>query len=269
MTHALLTRGVINSTAGTKVQIGEDIILPADGPWIVHHIHGSLQKADGTGKTATPGFFQIDSVEGAMNPDPAPGQFPFVYQSAENSAGGAANPVPLVLIPVQWEVAGKGTLRLNAEMATSAGTTLTAIAGIMFGRERPIEQPIIFSAMVTGRATETGETFIGTIQLSERATEITHLYPDFALEGPPVNDFPNTVSIRLDSDDVDLTPAQFPCVRQYAPRVDAQSGSPAIPELKYYPVKIPVEKGARINVFATIYEGSPEDINVTLFIGYK
>lgn len=269
MTHAQVAVGPVSTSAGTLFKVGNDIILPAKGDWLIHHVFAQMIMTTNAVNVGVSGVFQVESLEGAIVPDPAPGRFPLLGQSSQNALLGAGQPIPLQLFEVDWNAAGKATIRINATSDAFVADNPTIVGGIMYGKTRPETKPMLFATSTRGNITGTGEQFIGTIQLSERAEKITHIYPDFTSTDPSGTLFGAAVTIRLDSDDIDLTPFELPCLRAYSAMTQTKAGSPAIPKLEYISIDIDVVNGARINVFATPRLANPPDGNISLFLGYR
>ena len=267
-THGLARFGQGGTAAGDEQQIGADVIMPAGGPWLITSVWVQAVSLVNAELDPLIGYLHVDSKGGDITPDPAPGKYPLRASLGSGTSAGKSS-CPLVLIPVSWEAPGKSVIRLLYGTLVPVADPPVVACGLIFGKgERPAEQPIVFSDMASVRLSADVETLNGTILLSEKATRIVGIYTDLAvIDGAGVTNV-HVGSIRLDSDDIDLTPAEFPCQDAW-PKVDwfnpMPRGALAQP---YIPVDIPVTGGARISCFTTLSAPNLATVQSTIYLGY-
>lgn len=268
-THAFARQGPGSTTAATKLQIGTDIVMPADGPWTIFSLWGQVVKGAGAHSEGAGGQLIIDSVSGDLTPDPAPGKYPLIGTPAALGGNFPAVAVPLNIWSVRLEAAGKASLRLFYVNQLASTVACEVACGIIFGKEVPEARPLVFCDSVYSAFASTAEQSIGTITLAEKATRIVGILADLN-HGDAITTAEETMAtIRLASDDIKMPPAQYPCCRAF----DAADGTPvgacSIPKADFIPVDIPVEGGARINVYATTSISVTGNAEVLVYIAYE
>lgn len=268
-THAFARQGPGSATAATKLQIGADIVMPADGPWTIFALWGQVVKGAGAHSEGAGGQLIIDSASGDITPDPAPGKYPIIGSPAAASANFHVAQVPLNIWPVRWEAAGKASLRLSYLNQLASTVACEVACGIIFGKEIPEKRPLVFCDSVYGAFASAAEQSIGTITLAEKATRIVGLLADLN-HGDAVTAAEETMAtIRLASDDIKMPPAQYPCIRAFDAADGTHAGAPSTPRADFIPVDIPVEGGARINVYATSSISVTGNCEVLAYIAYE
>lgn len=268
-THAFARQGPGSATAATKLQIGADIVMPADGPWTIFGLWGQVVKGAGAHSEGAGGQLIIDSASGDITPDPAPGKYPLIGSPAADGGNFPAVAVPLNIWEVRWEAAGKASLRLSYLNQLASTVACEVACGIIFGKEIPEKRPLVFCDSVYSAFASAAEQSIGTITLAEKATRIVGILADLN-EGEAITTAEECMAtIRLASDDIKMPPAQYPCCRAF----DAADGTPvgacSIPRADFIPVDIPVEGGARINVYATTSISVTHNAEVLVYIAYE
>jgi len=268
-THGLAVSGDGATTAATLTKIGSDIVMPAGGPWKIHHIWAQAVHSAAAAAEALSGNLVVQSLSGDLTPDPAPGTFPVPGLSAAAGANYGPQVSPLKLIPVNWEAAGKATISLSyyQQLATTAAPKLAA--GIIFGDTVPEVKPIVFCDGVRGTQTSASETSVGTITLSTRAKVITGIFADINLDGAYTADEEMMATIRLGSADVDLPPAQYPCARAFSPGDGTPVAEPPTPYWQFIPVNIPVVGGARIDAYIDLVTAVTVAVTVGIYLAYE
>lgn len=268
-THALLSTGVGATAAATKTQIGSDIVMPAGGPWIVFGVWGQVAKVTAVAAEGSGGQLIVESFSGDISPDPAPGKFPLIGTPGISSANCHMAAMGLNIWPVNWQAAGKATIRLYYmnQLAITAGSAVKA--GILFGDSIPEKRPLVFcDAVYTAFASAT-EQSVGTITLAEKASRIVGILADCGHGDALTVAEPTLVSIRLASDDIKLPPAQYPCAHCFDSGDGTVEGETAMPRADFIPVDIPVEGGARIDVYATSSQSVTGNCEVQVYIAYE
>lgn len=243
--------------------------MPAGGPWHIHHIWGQVVKATAVASEGTGGELLLQSVSGDLTPDPAPGVYPLIGSPAQMGANHGACCVPLNLWEVDWEAAGKATVRLSYRQQLAITTASEVAAGIIFGTARPEKRPLRFCDSVQASFAAATEQIIGTITLAEKATRIVGILADLN-KGDTVTVAEEVLAtIRLDSADIMLPPAQYPCCRAFDSADGTPAGESGIPQAQFIPVDIPVTGGARINIFATTSISVTGNADLAVYIAYE
>lgn len=268
-THALAVTGNGNTAAATKTAIGAAITLPAGGPWIIHHIWGQVAKVTTVPNEGTGGILYIDSLTGDLTPDPAPGKYPLIGNQVSESANCAISAVPLNLWPVRWEASGKAQIQLSYANQLAITTAPKVACGIIFGDSVPEVRPLTFCDVVYTSWAAAVETQVGTITLAEKATRITGILADLMKGDAPTAGEEIMATIRLDSADVKLPPAQYPCCKAFNASDGTAVGQSTSPRCDFIPVDIPVIGGARIDVFVTSTRAVTANADIAVYIAYE
>lgn len=268
-THALAVTGTGGTAALAQTQIGADITLPAGGPWVIHHIWGQVAKIATVPNEGTGGALVVRSLSGDIQPDPAPGSYPMIGCQVSESANANIAPVPLNLYPVNWTGAGKAVIRLDYLQQLAITTGSITAGGIIFGDSIPVANPLVFCDSVRSSFASATEQSIGTITLSERATRIVGILADLNKGDAPTAGEAIVATIRLDSADVMLPPAVYPCNRAFNASDGTAVGAAGTPRSDFIPVDIPVVGGARVNVFATTTASVTGNADIQVFLAYE
>jgi len=268
-THALATTGTGSTAAATKKQIGSDLVLPAGGPWSIHHIWGQVVRITTVPNEGTGGILHAGAVSGDLSPDPAPGKYPLVGSPLSESVNCGISAVPLNLWSVNWEAAGKASLALSYTGLLAITTAPVVAAGIIFGDSRPEIVPLTFCDSVQSSFASAIEQSIGTIVLAEKATRIVGILADLNKGDAVTGAEAIMATIRLDSADVKLPPAQYPCNRAFNANDGTPVGQSSVGQSQFIPVDIPVIGGARIDCFATTTQSVTGNADVSIYLAYQ
>lgn len=268
-TFALAVTGTGGTAAGATTQIGSNITLPAGGPWIIHSLWGQVAKVTTVPNEGTGGALVVNSFSGDITPDPAPGTYPLIGACASESANSAIAAVPLNIWPVAWQAAGKAVVQLSYLNHLAITTGSICAAGIIFGDSVPERRPLTFCDGVRSAFASASEQSIGTITLAEKATRIVGILADLNKGDAPTAGEAIMATIRLGSADVKLPPAQYPCNRAFNASDGTAVGQSATPMSNFIPVDIPVEGGARIDVFATTTVSVTGNADVQVYLAYE
>lgn len=250
-THAYTNQGPGGTTALVETAIGGDITLPAGGPWLIHHVFGQVVRKTTVPDEGAGGILHVQALSGDLTPDPAPGKYPLPGPCVAESANSAIAAVPLFMFPVAWQAAGKAIIRLSHIQQLAITTAPEVIAGILFGDKRPEPRPLIFGDYVQTSWASAAETAVGTITLAEKAKRIVGIMADLNKGDAATAGEEIMAKIRLDSADVKMPPAQYPCARAFNASDGTAVGQSATPMMNVIPVDIPVTGGARIDVYVT------------------
>ena len=269
MTHGLAVRGTGGTAALATTQIGSDITLPAGGPWIIHGVWAQVAKVTTIPDQGTGGDLIVSAVSGDLEPDPAPGTYPLIGAPGNPSANEGIAAVPLNIWETNWTAAGKAVIRLNYRQQLAISTASALAAGIIFSDAIPERRPLRFVDVVRGSFASATEQSLGTITVAEKATRIVGLLADLNKGDAVTAAEAIMATIRLDSDDIKLPPAQFPCNRAF----DAADGTPVGPsgvaQSQFIPLDIPVVGGSRINVFAITTQSVTGNADLNVYLAYE
>jgi len=268
-TFGLVTTGTGGTGAASKTQIGSNLTMPADGPWSINMIHGVVAKDTTIPDQGSGGQLIVDSYSGDVNPDPAPGKWPMVGNAISSSANAGLGCVPVNLWNVNWEASGKAVLQMYYlnQLATTTGADV--VAGLIFGDSIPEVRPQVFCDGVYGSFASASETSIGSITLAEKATRITGILADLNKGDASTAGEACAGYIRLASNDVQLSPGQFPCNRAFDASDGTAVGAPSSPMSKFIPVDIPVPGGAIINIYGNTTASVTGNADFNVFIAYE
>jgi len=268
-TFGLAVTGTGGTTALAQTQIGSDITLPAGGPWTIFGLWGMVAKVTTIPDQGTGGSLLIRSLSGDISPDPAPGAYPMIGAPISQAANGAISPMPLNIWPMNLSASGKATLRLDYLQQLAITTASATAGGIIFGDAIPTPGPLTFCDGVRSSFASAAEQSIGTITLAEKATRIVGILADLNKGDAATAAEAILATIRLDSADVKLPPAQYPCNRCFNASDGTAAGAPPGDKSSFIPVDIPVLGGARINVFATTTQSVTGNADVQVYLAYE
>jgi len=266
------THGMIVAAAG-QVATGDQTLgtltLPADGPWLIHHIFGQIAATTPTAAEGVGGYMRFDAASGDVTPNPAPSRWPVISNSAHLGATVDQQSCPLAIFPVAWEAPGRATINCIFNNIVAATAIPQVVMGILFGKQVPVERPFKFCDTVHVQTNSAADTAVGTITLSEKATRITGVCGTLIMDGVVVTVQSLIGFFRLASDDLDLVPAQFPFPLAIGGGLGALIQGANYPPIKFLPVDIPVVGGARINCFVDLNVATTNNADVQIFIAYE
>ena len=268
-TNALLVTGTGGTGAESITQIGENLTMPAGGPWLIHKIWGMVAQDTAVTNEAVSGGMRIDALSGDLSPDPAPGRYPLIGCPTQMSANFGLTPVPINMFDVAWTAAGKAVLSLSYINDQGNATAPIVACGIIFGDSIPEKRPLVFCDRVAVNLTANTEATIGTITISEKATRIVGIMATAMKDGAVTADEGMIATIRLDSADIKLPPAQFPCTNGFSACDGTPAGGGAVGSPQFIPLDIPVIGGSRINCFGTLINAVTAGLDVQVYIAYE
>lgn len=259
-----------NATATSGDQTIGTIELPqrAQGNWKIYKVYGQLTSNSQIAADAIGGYMKLSPNTGEITPHPAPSKIPLFGYGAYAGSQADATPAPLQSYDVDLEASGKANIDLIFNNATSGSTTMEMVLGILFGDEIPPPTRFKWVDNVRNTLTSTSETSIGTIELSANATKIVGIAGIVQPAGTPNQGQEVLATLRLDSDDIKIVPAQYPFHSGFHPGVGTSFGSSFQPKIEFLPVSIPVQGGARIDCFATLYSAVSNGADTEIFIAY-
>jgi hypothetical protein len=268
-THGQLVTGVGGTAAESITQIGADITLPAGGPWLIHGLWALIAADTAIQSEAVNGAIRLSSVAGDLTPDPAPGIYPAIGTPSAQSANFNTGNSPLNIWPVRWTAAGKAIVSLSY-INDSGNTTGPIVAtGILFGDSIPEVKPLVFCDRVAASLTLNTEATIGTITIAEKATRIVGIMATANKDGVTTVDQGMIATVRLDSADIKMPPAQFPTSHAFSAADGTNAGQSSIGQAQFIPLDIPVIGGSRIQCFGTLINAVTAGFDVQVFLAYE
>lgn len=250
--------------------IGDNIIMPSGGPWLISGIYSYSPTHDVGNNAAVSTSLFVNSVSGDITPDPAPGMYPSTFLHTTGTSLSPLTVVPLVIFPVRWIAPSKSIISLSMKNLGTFSLRSHVLAGIIFDKQPIQPRPFTFSAVVAGKSIDSSEILLGTITLSAKSKRITGIYGQVVFTQHPNIAVSLSGFFRLSSDDVDISPAEYPASFATNEYQVTPAGRASMPPSIFIPVDIPVTSGARINIFRTLSTNSSgKEIFSTLFIGYE
>lgn len=268
-TYALARQGPGGTAADAITQIGENIQLPAKGPWIIHNVWGQVVRATTVPNEGCGGVLILNSVSGDIEPDPAPGRWPLIGSPVSESANAAISAVPLNLWETLLNGSGKAQISLSYHQDHAITTASEVACGIIFGNEAPVRRPMPFVDSVQADFASAAEYQIGSMLLAEKATRITGILADLNKVDAATASEEILATIRLGSQDVKLPPSQYPCNRAFNASDGTAVGQCSVAQSQFIPVDIPIPGGSTIDIFATTSISVTGNASVRVFIGYE
>jgi hypothetical protein len=243
--------------------------MPAGGPWTIHSLWGQVVKTGSVADEGSGGILHVNALTGDLTPDPAPGKYPLIGSPIGESANFAISAVPLNIWPVNWQAAGKSQIDLSYTGLLASSTAPEVAAGIIFGDSIPVPGPLIFCDTVAASFASASEQTIGQITLAEKASRITGILCDLNKGDAATAAEGILATVRLDSADMKLPPAQYPCNRAFNASDGTPVGQSAVAMSQFIPLDIPVVGGARIDIFATTTVSVTGNADIAVYIAYE
>lgn len=269
MQHSMILTGGASAAAG-DTNLGT-IELPQrdSGLWLIHKVFAQVVHATATAAESVGGDLRLSPAQGEVTPNPAPSRFPVFNAGSSLGATIDVSMCPLQMYDVEYAASGQARIDLIFNNAIAATVAAQVVAGIMFGDERPGKMPFSFVDRVRTTVTAAADSAIGTITLSQNATEIVGLLGILQQDGVLVTAEELIGFFRLASDDVKLVPAQYPFNAAFSAGLGALIQGGDQPKCEFIPTKIPVPKGARIDCFCDLNTAVTNGADVEIFIAYR
>lgn len=268
-THAIARIGAGSTTALALTQIGDNIELPAGGPWKIFGLWAQVVKSTTLPAEGCGGALVINALSGDLTPDPAPGRYPLPGNPGTSSANSGSAAVPLNIWSVLWNAAGKSVISLSYLQDLVITTASKVACGIIFGDSVPTKLPLVFCDRVQSSFSSGSEQTIGTITLSEKASKIVGIFADLNKGDALTTAEEILATIRLSSDDVKMPPAQYPCQRAFDAGDGTVEGESAMPRMDFIPVDIPIVGGSRVTVSATTSIAVTGNADISVYLAYE
>ena len=269
MSNGIVRTGVGGAAADSITQIGANITLPAGGPHIIHGVYAMAVQDTGVTSESVGGGIRVEALSGDLTPDPAPGRYPVLGMASQSSANFGIHSTPLNIWPVNWSASGKATLAISYINDSGNATAPIVLAGLLFGESIPVKRPLVFCDRVSVNLTAATEATIGSITLAEKATRIVGVMATALKDGAVTADEGMLAHIRLDSADIKVAPAQFPCSHGYSAADGTPAGGGSLGQAQFIPVDIPVIGGSIITCFGTLVNAVTAGLDVQVYLAYE
>ncbi len=268
MDHSMIVASTTAKEAG-DTSLGTIELPQRDaGTWKIHQVFAQVVRATATAAESVGGDFRLQPNQGEVLPNPAPSRFPVFEAGSFLGAAGYLTACPLHIYDVDYDASGQARIEILYNNALLATADAEAVAGIIFGDERPARVPFHFVDRVRTIVTSSADTSIGTINLSQNATAIVGVLGVIQRHGALVEVEETIGFFRLASDDVKLVPAQFPFNAAFGAGLLTNIHHPSQPKLEFIPVNIPVPKGARIDCFSDLNTAITNGADCEIFLAY-
>jgi hypothetical protein len=253
-----------------ETQIGTGLELPTRaGAWMINDITGYVARVTATAAESTGGSLRLNAPSGDLTPDPQPSRWP-VY--ADGSFLGATAPVgncPLHRYPIEIAAAGKADLEFFATNAIADTAAPIYGMGIHFAPEIIIPKRPLYSNFVRATQALAARTQVGTITLSEKATEIVRIIGFLSQNGILTTAEECIGFFDLASEDVELVPSQWLFNDVAGAGLGATIGGHIHFRPDPHEVSIIVPGGARIDCFVTLTTAVTNAADVMICIQYR
>lgn len=257
------------STAAGDTTVGS-IELPQrdSGNWLIHNVFGQVVRATATAAESVGGHFRLSPTVGELSPQPAPSKFPLFSSGSFLGAVADVPTCPLQIYDVAYQATGQARIDMIYNQAIACTVAPQTILGIVFGDERPPHVPFTFVDRVRTGVTSASDTSIGTITLSQNASKIVGIAAILQQDAVLTTAEELIGFVRLDSDDVKIVPAQYPCNAAFGAGLGATIAGGQQGKIDFIDVDIDVPRGARIDCFVDLNTAVTNSADVEVFIAY-
>lgn len=266
-THGMILAGAGGTAAG-NTSLGT-ITLPAGGPWQLFGAFGQAVRATATAAEMCGGTLIITSPSGDVVPNPAPLEIPIPLIGSFLGALESVSASPLALFPLDLVAAGKATLEFTYDQPVANTAAPQVVAGVLFGSEIKEIMPPYWYDSLEGSITAAASTALGTITISESATEIVGICANIAQNGVITAGEELTGFISIQSDDIKLTPLQLPFSQVFGAGLGATINNTVPLQPVLIPTSIPVVGGARLDVNVDLNTAVTNAARVQVYIAYR
>lgn len=266
-THGQIVAGAGQAAAGTLDLTA--ITLPAGGPWKIFSIFGQIVRATATAAQATANHLSFRCDSGDSTPNLAPNSFPLVEQGSFLGATADQSTSPLQIWDVDWEIKGKGILTPSVTSEVTVAVAPQIITGIIFGDARPERKPLIHISRTRVQVTAAALTAVGTITLPEGASRITGICA-YLLQNGVLTTAEELIGFwQMQSEDQDLSPAQYPFAAAYGAGLGALIQPGCGQMMNFIAANIPIIGGARIDVKVDLNTAVTNGAECVIFLAHE
>lgn len=268
------SHGIIQSAATVatvvETQVGTTQELPTNpAGWMIQDFMAQVVRATATAAESIGGFFRLASPSGDLTPAPEPSNFPCFTTGSFLGSVADVPVTPLNRYPLDLVGAGKADINFLATNGIASAVAPIWSIGIHFAPGLIVAKRPQHCRVARATQDTTARTQVGTITLSEVATEIVGIMGVLSQDGVLVTAEELVGFFDLESEDIDIVPSQWLFNEAFGAGLSTTiaSGQHAAPMPHW--VSIPVPSGARIDCFVTLTTAVTNPADVEIFIFYR
>lgn len=266
-THGLIV-AADGGTTTAAANIGS-ITLPSGGPWLIFGTHCQVVQATLVAAEYIGGHFRLVATAGDLVPNPAPLKLPVNSFGSALGTALAAGYSPLNIHNITYVAPGKSSLDIVYYKDIACAVAPKVVAGILFGSSVPQTQPIVYCDQVNGTVAVNTDTSVGTITLAEKSVEITGVCGMVVKDGVAVTIEELIGYFTLTSDDIKMTPFEFPLSGASDGGLGTPISNPIAQVPVFIPVRIPITGGARISATVKLTTALTNPANTVVYLTYR
>lgn len=267
--HGLVTSAATVATV-VETQVGATQELPTNPPgWMIMEFMAQVVRQTALAAESIGGQFRLRSPSGDVTPAPEPSNFPAFETGSLLGAIADVSTCPLFRYPLDLRGAGKADIDFLSTNGIASTTAPIWTIGIHFAPALIVPKRPQHCRVVRATQAAIARTQIGTITLSEVATEIVGIMGVLSQDGVLVTAQELVGFFDLESEDIDIVPSQWLFNEAFGAGLGAQiaSGQHTLPMPHW--VSIPVPSGARIDCFVNLTTAVTNPADVEIFIFYR
>ena len=268
-THGIIRHAELPTNNFSIQPIGDPIIFPADGPWIIYGIYSGAIRVDKSYSCDMIYTIMLSSLSGDISPASAPLAFPGMGYSNAQEVPTVATDRELHIYPTKIIVPGKSSIQLSARIHSDTVSTTHIMTGVLFAHTPPQPSPITNSAWYQTYNTPPPEHQIGTLKLSESQSLITGLCSFAVSKHFTLGASPALYYYRLDSPDTKIQPCYIPgqSIIDCIPLTHTIQGPSG--QFPYIPLNIQLKPGSTINIYFGNYASAQGRLYINTYLSYE
>jgi len=253
----------------SEKSVGSPIILPANGPWIIHDLSANIAPTPGLGNSTVAGAIKISSLTSDISPASDAMEFPLNPLPFQILANDTISPSLTQHIPLDLIAAGSSSVQLSFLPYDQFPFDVTILAGLTYSTEIPIIYPCKRVTVAHAEISTLGETQIGSATLSESATIITGITPYVLWTESPTDYNPLIAYVRLSSTATPIQPSEFLCDASYSHTTLTPLPPSPPPPPRMIPVSIPITPGETISIFCNLLYAPSVPVEAVVHLFYR
>lgn len=267
--HGLVRSGATIATV-VETQVGATLELPTrTGGWMLNEFMAQVNRSVAVAAESIGGNFRLRSPSGDVSPAPEPSRFPCFESGSFLGSVADHAPCPLFKYPIDLLGAGKADIDFLATNGVASTNAPVWSVGLHFAPAIVVPSRPQHCNVVRATQAAVARTQVGTITLSENATEIVGIMGVLSQDGVLVTAEELVGFFDLESEDIDIVPSQWLFNTTFGAGIGAtiHGGMQSAPNPHW--VSIPVPGGARIDAFVTLTVAVTNPADVEIFIFYR
>lgn len=249
--------------------IGTIEVPQRDTPWLINSIMGQIARQTGTAAEALNGNFGFGSPLGDLTPAPDPSRYLIKESCSLLGSVSDVSSCPLHKYDQEILIAGKGNVGFNVQAAIAPAVAPIWAVGIHYAPDIVVPKRAMFANRVRTTVTATTRTQVGTITLSEKATEIVGIIGHLTQDGVLTTAEELIGFFDISSQDISVQPSDWLFNEVYGAGLGATiAGGEVYPPMPHL-VSIPVPGGARIDCFVTLETAVTNGADVEICLLYR